>query len=41
MFLPISDYHAGGPDAEFANHAEAYEWALAQYLGLAFLDFSC
>ena len=33
MFLPITDYHAGGEDATFGDHLAAYEWALAQYLG--------
>jgi len=33
MFVPLDDYHAGGPAAAFAHDAEAYEWALAQYLG--------
>ena len=33
MFLPLSDYHAGGGAATFAGHPEAYEWGLAQYLG--------
>ena len=33
MFLPITDYHAGGSAATFGQDAEAYEWGLAQYLG--------
>lgn len=33
MFLPITDYHAGGADATFGAYPEAYEWGLAQYLG--------
>lgn len=33
MFLPISVYHAGGEPAEFEGHAQAYDFALAQYLG--------
>ena len=33
MFLPITDYHAGGADATFGGDPEAYEWGLAQYLG--------
>lgn len=32
-FVPIIDYHAGGPAATFDNHALAFDWALAQYLG--------
>ena len=36
MFLPIQDYHSGGAAAAFeplSEHLDAYEWALAQYLG--------
>jgi len=33
MFVPLSDYHAGGPAASFASDPEALEFALAQYLG--------
>jgi hypothetical protein len=36
MFVPIVDYHGGGPDAAFSplsQHLQEYEWALAQYLG--------
>jgi hypothetical protein len=33
MFLPITDYHAGGEAAAFGNDLRAYEWGLAQYLG--------
>lgn len=33
MFLPLSDYHAGGAMATFAGHQQAYEFALATYLG--------
>mmetsp|Transcript_28118 Transcript_28118/g.55310 ORF Transcript_28118/g.55310 Transcript_28118/m.55310 type:complete len:389 (+) Transcript_28118:15-1181(+) len=33
MFLPLSDYHAGGSAATFQGHNQEYEWALAQYLG--------
>ena len=33
MFLPITDYHAGGEAAAFGNDLKAYEWGLAQYLG--------
>lgn len=36
MFVPLVDYHGGGPDAAFeplASHLQEYEWALAQYLG--------
>eukprot|EP01043_Picozoa_sp_COSAG02_P067792 COSAG02_NODE_11023_length_1810_cov_0.870836_1_plen_221_part_00 len=33
MFLPITDYHAGGEAATFGEHIKAYEWGLAQYLG--------
>ena len=30
MFVPLSDYHAGGSEATFAHDPLAYEWALAQ-----------
>eukprot|EP01059_Diplonema_ambulator_P013718 TRINITY_DN2428_c1_g3_i1.p1 TRINITY_DN2428_c1_g3~~TRINITY_DN2428_c1_g3_i1.p1 ORF type:complete len:725 (+),score=278.65 TRINITY_DN2428_c1_g3_i1:54-2228(+) len=33
MFLPITEYHAGGTAAEFQGHQLEYEWGLAQYLG--------
>eukprot|EP00041_Stephanoeca_diplocostata_P022131 m.524555 g.524555 ORF g.524555 m.524555 type:complete len:930 (+) comp21989_c0_seq4:241-3030(+) len=33
MFVPVSDYHAGGEAAEFGQDPAAYEFALAQYLG--------
>eukprot|EP00754_Rhynchopus_humris_P025613 Rhum_TRINITY_DN14949_c0_g1::Rhum_TRINITY_DN14949_c0_g1_i1::g.128763::m.128763 len=33
MFLPLTQYHAGGSAAIFENHNEEYEWGLAQYLG--------
>eukprot|EP01064_Diplonema_japonicum_P031465 TRINITY_DN563_c0_g1_i1.p1 TRINITY_DN563_c0_g1~~TRINITY_DN563_c0_g1_i1.p1 ORF type:complete len:723 (+),score=200.15 TRINITY_DN563_c0_g1_i1:56-2224(+) len=33
MFLPITEYHAGGTSAEFQGHVLEYEWGLAQYLG--------
>lgn len=33
MFLPLSAYHAGGDVATFAGHEQAYEFALATYLG--------
>ena len=33
MFLPITDYHAGGSDATFGSDIKAYEFGLAQYLG--------
>eukprot|EP01064_Diplonema_japonicum_P011089 TRINITY_DN1836_c1_g1_i1.p1 TRINITY_DN1836_c1_g1~~TRINITY_DN1836_c1_g1_i1.p1 ORF type:complete len:730 (+),score=233.37 TRINITY_DN1836_c1_g1_i1:85-2274(+) len=33
MFLPITQYHAGGTAAEFQAHQLEYEWGLAQYLG--------
>ena len=33
MFLPITDYHAGGEAATFGGDIKAYEWGLAQYLG--------
>lgn len=33
MFLPLDVYHAGGDAATFQSHNDAYEWALAQYLG--------
>jgi hypothetical protein len=36
MFVPIVDYHGGGANASFAplsQHLDAYEFALAQYLG--------
>ena len=32
MFVPLDVYHAGGEEATFAAHNDAYEWALAQYL---------
>lgn len=33
MFVPISEYHAGGDSATFDGHPLEMEWALAQYLG--------
>jgi hypothetical protein len=36
MFLPLVDYHGGGPDAAFeplSEHLVEYEWGLAQYFG--------
>ena len=36
MFLPLQDYHGGGPDAAFepmSQHLAEYEMGLAQYLG--------
>jgi hypothetical protein len=36
MFVPLVDYHGGGEDAAFEpleENLDAYEWALAQYLG--------
>eukprot|EP01051_Picozoa_sp_SAG22_P008185 SAG22_NODE_609_length_8597_cov_12.875382_7_plen_146_part_00 len=33
MFLPITDYHAGGSAATFGSDIKAYEMGLAQYLG--------
>ena len=33
MFLPLSAYHAGGAPATFSGHEQAYEFALATYLG--------
>ena len=36
MFLPLTDYHAGGDAAAFdpmSEHLVEYEWALAQYMG--------
>mmetsp|Transcript_8891 Transcript_8891/g.24626 ORF Transcript_8891/g.24626 Transcript_8891/m.24626 type:complete len:911 (-) Transcript_8891:186-2918(-) len=33
MFLPLSEYHAGGDAATFQNHPQELEWAVAQYLG--------
>lgn len=33
MFVPLADYHSGGPEASFAGHAAEYEFALSQYLG--------
>lgn len=36
MFVPLTDYHAGGDEAAFdpmSQHLLEYEWALAQYMG--------
>jgi len=36
MFVPLTDYHAGGDEAAFdpmSEHMLEYEWALAQYMG--------